>query len=487
MGSVAVHTLGCKLNQLESEALAGAFVHAGFSLMCGEQSAKDTPSRAAAGIIIINTCTVTSKADQKARRLIRKALRDNPLACVIVTGCYAQLDPGDIESLEAECSGPAFPGGKRLFVLQGGQSSGAAKSNLLELPRYLQIAGARGGEFRSLVEAWVASRGSATASVFGFRPESFSFHTRGYLKIQDGCDNHCTYCRVRLARGASVSIPAEQALAELMALEAKGYAELMITGVNITQYRDNDASGDLAALLERLLAASTSIALRLSSLEPEGISERLAAVLKHPRIRPHFHLSVQSGSPAILARMGRAYGPETVEKGAALLRSIKDNPFLACDIITGFPGETEPEFEKTLALCKKTGFAWIHAFPYSKRPGTPACSFGDSVCERDAVQRVEILRELARQEKQRYAQSWTGREINALVERGDGEQDGHCRAVSDNYLKLLVTYPGGQAPLPGTALRCRITKVPAPDRKNDQSIDAEAVAAGIVLPENPCG
>jgi threonylcarbamoyladenosine tRNA methylthiotransferase MtaB len=482
MGSVAVYTLGCKLNQLESEALAGAFVHAGFSLVCEEQSANDISLHAAADIIIINTCTVTSKADQKARRLIRKALRDNPLACVIVTGCYAQLDPGDIESLAED--GPAFPGGKRLFVLKGGQSSGAAKSNLLELPRYLQIAGAPGCEFRSLVEAWAASHSPAATGVFGFRPESFSFHTRGYLKIQDGCDNHCTYCRVRLARGASVSIPAEQALSELMALEAKGYAELMITGVNITQYRDNGGCGDLAALLERLLAATTSVALRLSSLEPEGISERLAAILQHPRIRPHFHLSVQSGSPAILARMGRGYGPETVEKAAALLRSVKDNPFLACDIITGFPGETEPEFEKTLALCKKTGFAWIHAFPYSKRPGTPACSFGDSVCERDAVRRVEILRELARQEKQRYAQSWTGREINALVERGTGEKDGHCRAVSDNYLKLLVKYPGGKAPLPGTALRCRITKVPAPGGKNDHSADAEA--AGILLPENPC-
>jgi threonylcarbamoyladenosine tRNA methylthiotransferase MtaB len=431
MVSVSLYTLGCKLNQLESEALAGAFTRAGFELI---------PWGGAAGLFVINTCTVTSKADQKARRVIRKTLRDNPGSCVIVTGCYAQLDAGEIAALEAEC-GAAGPGTQRLFVFKG-----EAKSALLDLPRCLREAG-------SIPAALRMANVAAPRGPFNFKPDVFAYHTRAFLKIQDGCDKGCAYCRVRLARGPSVSLDAERALAELQSLEARGYAEAVLTGVNITQYRDAGCR-DLAGLVELLLAGSRSIALRLSSLEPDAVDERLASALAHPRIRPHFHLSVQSGSRLILAGMGRGYGPETVERGAALLRSVKDNPFLAGDIIAGFPGETGAEFERTLDLCGAIGFAWIHAFPYSKRPGTAACAFREPVSERDAARRVEVLLELARQGRRNYIQQWTGRELTALVEQGGAGRAGYCRAVSDNYLKLLVRYAGPDAPPPGTVLRC---------------------------------
>jgi threonylcarbamoyladenosine tRNA methylthiotransferase MtaB len=285
---------------------------------------------------------------------------------------------------------------------------------------------------------------------FSFKPEEFSFHSRGYLKIQDGCNNGCTYCRVCLARGPSVSLPPDAALAELQSFEARGCPELMITGVNITQY--NHSGIDLAGLLKYLLEGSAAIALRLSSLEPEGINEGLASVLAHPRIRPHFHLSVQSGSNTVLQRMGRAYNAQTVEQAAALLRSVKDNPFLACDIIAGFPGETEAEFAQTLALCEKIDFAWIHAFPYSKRPGTAAFSLKNPVCERDVARRVEALTALALRGRRNYAQSWLGRALSAVVEKGEPDSAGRRRAVSENYLKLLVdcsdAYP------PGSSVRC---------------------------------
>jgi len=441
----ALHTLGCKLNQLEGEALADAFQKAGFTL------ATQGP-----GIIIINTCTVTSKADQKCRRLIRKALRDNPDSCVIVTGCYANLDPAEIAALEDE------GGVRRLFVAGGGQG-GPTKSDLLDLPAYIHETMARSPNIALLkiLEEYInhgATRRNEDPrtktsvflrgfSSFDFQPEAFTFHSRGYLKIQDGCDNACAYCRVHLARGPSVSLPPEDALERLRLCEERGCPELMITGVNITQYRYSDV--DFAGLLAYLLEGSATIALRLSSLEPEAIDERLASVLAHPRIRPHFHLSVQSGSDAVLGAMGRAYTAQTVEHAAALLRGVKDNPFLAGDIIAGFPGETESDFAQTRALCDRINFAWIHAFPFSPRPGTPAFTLKNSVCERDITRRVEALTQLALQGRRRYAQSWIGRELSAVVEKGPANQ---CRAVAENYLKLIISDAGELQP--GTVIRC---------------------------------
>ena len=443
MPSVFVQTLGCKLNQLESEAFTGAFTEAGFDLYKTED--KFSPS-----IIIINTCTVTSKADQKARRVIRKALRDYPDSCVLVTGCYAQLNQAQIEKLETcphgESSRPA-----RLFVLKG-----MGKESILSLPRYLEKSG---NEPCRAVKMWRENETEngghvrEKGSVFQFNPKSFSGHTRGFLKIQDGCDRRCTYCRVCLARGPSVSLDAEQALSRLRVLE-ETHAEAVITGVNISQYRD-DKAGSLGELLDFLLSGTERISLRLSSLAPDSIDEKLVKTLSHKRIRPHFHLSIQSFSEKILEKMGRGYNCEIIENAAAMLRGAKDDPFLACDIIAGFPGETKEEFEKTRGLCKKTDFAWIHVFPYSKRPGTPACSFPETVSETEKTQRVQILTSLAQQGRADYVRRWLGREVNVLVENGNFSNSG-CGGTSENYLKIFVRH-NGEAPPPGSVLRCRIS------------------------------
>ena len=489
MVSVSIYTLGCKVNQLESEAIAAAFVKEGCALVPWDEST------APPGILIINTCTVTSKADQKSRRIIRKVLLENPHSCVLVTGCYAQLDTARIEALEAESEGEGSGAhGRRLFVIRGeAQSAGASKSALLDLPGYLRglappDGGSSGGmEMRNRIAAWYADMKKKTAGegAFRFMPEHFSFHTRAFLKIQDGCDSHCTYCRVRLARGPSVSLEAEQILAELRLLESKGYRELMLTGVNLAQYRDRGRN--LSALLEYLLSGSGSIALRLSSLEPEGITQELLTVLAHRRIRPHFHLSAQSGSAEVLKRMGRGYRPQTVEQAAARLRAVRDDPFLACDIITGFPGETAAEFEKTVTLCRNIDFAWIHAFPYSKRPGTPAFLFPDTVTGRDSGARVETLCEITRQGRVDYTRRWAGREVETLIEQGDVTQAApplktkYCRGVSENYLKLLVKYTGPQAPPPGTVLRCKIGRaspLSAMTGGEEPRYDAEAEITG---------
>ena len=466
----SVYTLGCKLNQLESEAIADSFCREGFTFVPWDSVPRE-PS-----ILVINTCTVTSMADQKARHIIRKTLRDHPAACLIITGCYAQMDREVIAGLVSEHSSvgqspveQSSGEGERLFVIPGEE-----KDRILDLPRFL--AGAGAAALPGLVASWLASFRKAFPdeqkqgnAAFRFRPENFASHSRGFLKIQDGCDHRCTYCRVSLARGKSRSLDAAEILQELQSLERRGFAEVVITGVNIMQYR---ASGfGLSGLLDFLLKETEKIRIRLSSIEPGGgpggfspeqSYKDFAGVLSHPRIRPHFHLSVQSGSPAILAKMGRTYTPADIERSVLLLRSIREDPFLACDIIAGFPGETESEFEKTRELCEHSGFAWIHAFPFSRRPGTAAYDFPGQVSAKDAVKRVEVLTALARKGRQQYLGRWEGKEVEAVVEKRErsklpGLPSGFVPGLSENYLKLLIACGGESMPAPGSLIRCRIS------------------------------
>jgi threonylcarbamoyladenosine tRNA methylthiotransferase MtaB len=473
--SLALQTLGCKLNQLESEAVAGAFKSEGFRVV---------PWGEPADILILNTCTVTSKAEQKARRTIRKALRDNPAACLIVTGCYAQLGGASIAALDAEDRGNAgacmLPRRKRLFVV-----SGDMKSRLLDLPR--RIAGEPGsGDISGIIAAWADRAASGAlprrekaAGAFRFNPAVFSFHSRSSLKIQDGCDHRCTYCRVPLARGKSVSLDAETVLSRLRKLEEGGYGEAVLTGVNINQYRSSAL--DLWGLLDLLLRGTSRIALRLSSIEPEELDSGSLSILAHPRIRPHFHLSVQSGSGKVLASMGRRYGPEDIERGAARLRALKADPFLACDIIAGFPGETSGEFEKTYDLCRRIGFAWIHPFPYSPRPGTAAVSFDGKVSQREAAARVEALLSLARRGKADYTRRWQGKTVEAIAESFTGGKKRCIAAVADNYLRLMIPRsPEESGVSPGQLLRCRLCGAPG------LAGEAGSFDALAQLVETPC-
>jgi len=329
---------------------------------------------------------------------------------------------------------------------------------VLKLPQYLD----ENSDFSQAINNWREALESEKqdAGVFQFSPEKFSNRTRSFIKIQDGCGKHCTYCRIRLARGPSVSLDADRVFERLLILE-ENHAEAVLTGVNICQYRDESGTDRLTAnnlggLLEYLVNGTKKISLRLSSLEPDSIDENFVKILSHKRIRPHFHLSIQSGSEKILEKMGRGYNAQTVEKAVALLRRAKDDPFLACDIIAGFPGETEAEFMKTFEMCKKIGFAWIHVFPYSKREGTPASLFTDSVKEKEVLNRVRLFTDLAWLGRREYVQRWLGREVEILVEKGGTSNS--CRGISQNYLKCLIPHNGGKIPPPGTILSCKITE-----------------------------
>jgi threonylcarbamoyladenosine tRNA methylthiotransferase MtaB len=436
--AAAFHTLGCKLNQHESEALAAAFRDSGFPVSALDERglSGDGP-----GLIIINTCTVTSKAEQKARRVIRKSLRGSA-AAVIVTGCYAQVERAALEALDE---------GGRLFVLPGG-----GKARLLELPAFLAArqgeAPADGGLPR-LLRRWLDGGAEPEPAApdedaaFRFAPADFVFHSRAFLKIQDGCDNRCAFCRVREARGAGRSLPPETAAARLAALEERGFAEAALTGVNIGQYRSGGLG--LGGLLTRLLESTRRIRLRLSSLEPECLTDDFTRALASPRVRPHFHLSVQSGSPAVLARMGRPCPPEAILEGAARLRAVKDDPFLACDIITGFPGETAADFALTRELCRRAGFAGIHAFPFSPRPGTAAWNLRPRVSEREAGERVRTLLEDARLARRAYLARWQGREVEAVILHHEGGGSIPPGAHAETSFRTVAPHPpllGGLRP-----------------------------------------
>ncbi|MDR2049882.1 MAG: radical SAM protein [Treponema sp.] len=462
MPGVSFYTLGCKVNQLETESIAAAFGKAGFEVLPWDLA---RPA-AGASVLVINTCTVTSKAEQKARRVIRLALRESS-APVIVTGCYALLDAEKLAAFGAE------RGASRLFIVP-------AKDSLLDLPFFLaeRAGSARGSCMTEGIQSWLLAHpgkarlvNSSADGTFRFNPDVFLFHSRAFLKIQDGCNRRCAYCRVPLARGESRSLDSAEVLARIRALETKKQAEAVLTGVNIAQYRCPATGKNLGELLCFLLDNTASIALRLSSIEvePGFFNGAFLKALSQSRLRPHFHLSVQSGSASVLAAMGRPYGPGDIRESVALLRSVKTDPFLACDIITGFPGESEADFEKTRELCAGMGFAWIHGFPYSPRPGTGAYALENRAGKQESARRLGCLLELSRSGREAYIRRWIGRTVDAVMEAKNLPFLG---VLTDNYLRIRIDRDGFSPAakpgspegglVPGMALRCRITGLLCP-------------------------
>ena len=440
MADVRIETLGCRLNQIESEAAARLFADAGFDV-CLEGVTASCAEDSSVKLIIINTCAVTQKAEQKARRLIRLVLKKFEGAAVLVTGCYAQLSRDQIEKIDG-----------RVVVL-GGQ----VKSRLSAVPGLLKKhAGANAGfnssSFIMDVKEKVVSQPAQKA---GFPEDSFKLsttsllaHSRASLKIQDGCNNNCSYCTIHIARGHSVSLDVNTALERVQALEKAGYDEVVLTTINIAQYKGRlvkgspeDCSGeswlDFTGLLEYLLAHTSKINFRISSLYPEVVTDDFCRVISDSRVRPHFHISVQSGSNKILELMNRRYGRQEVITACSMLRKAKPQAFIACDIITGFPGEAEEDFDQTLDLCRSCSFAWIHAFPFSERPGTPACSMKPKIPQSVSGKRAQTLTELAIKHKIEYIKSFAGKEVSAVVEKmsaklADGTYRYHC--MTQNFI-----------------------------------------------------
>ncbi len=398
-----IMTLGCKVNQYESQALAQLLSSRGHIQVEGNQS-PDT--------IIINTCAVTAESGRKSRQAIRHLKRENPGAVIAVCGCYSQTSPGDIEELGADLisgSGQRIEFADKLEKV----CSDGAPIVLLDDPR-------RRHEFETL----------PSGSVFG--------RTRAMLKIQDGCSNFCTYCIIPYARGPVRSMSLEDIHAEAARLHREGFREIVLTGIEISSYGVDLGNG--SSLIDAVRAVSQSapdVRIHLGSLEPRTATEEFCRSLAEiPNICPHFHLSLQSGCDATLRRMGRKYDTSLFLRSASNLRQHFDNCGITTDLITGFPGETEEEFAMTLEFIKKCNFSAMHIFPYSVRPGTPAANMPDQVEKGEKHRRAVQSDAIARQMTEEFLNAQSGKILSVLFETFDGRQwHGH----SDNYLEVAVS------------------------------------------------
>ncbi len=465
-------TLGCRLNQAESEGAARAFTDSGFSVTMAPLSSSSKVDESVP-LCVLNTCTVTAKAEQKARRIIRLLLDKFPNSVLVVTGCYAQLRPAEIKAESP-----------RVCVLPGRQ-----KEMLADLPSLLKENTLSAEDFASFLqekfdaEAAKAPENTIT-NAFRLSTDSFLHHSRPSLKIQDGCNGKCTYCAIRLARGKSVSLDAAEVLRRVKELEDSGQNEVVITTVNIGQYVSSYEGRTLnfTGLLELILQETSKIAVRISSLYPEIVDDKFAKVVSNPRVRPHFHISIQSGSDSILSKMKRPYKIETVFKACELLKKAKGQPFLACDIIAGFPGESDDDFDQTLDMLKKTGMTYVHAFPFSARPDTEAYKMRPMVPNSVAGKRISALEEYSKNAKSDYINSFAGKEITAICESLRHKrllQDKIViHAVTENFLHCKIELPSSakNQPKPGELIKVRILR---PLGDGEKSGDCDTLAEQV--------
>jgi threonylcarbamoyladenosine tRNA methylthiotransferase MtaB len=397
-------TFGCKVNQCDSVGLAQELAAQGWEA---------APSGAAPDLILVNTCTVTARADQQARQALRRLARDYPGVPLWVTGCYAQRAPGELAAL---------PG---VQAVLGNREKARLTSYLAQLqedqqPR-LQV-----GSFVPCEE-------------FQTLPAPISpGHTRPRLKIQDGCEHHCTYCIVPQVRGPRRSLPPGEVAAALEQLAAGGYQEVVLTGVNLGQYGlDLAPPLTLAALLGAVRSRPRPPRLRLSSLEPQEVTTPLLRELAaFPGFCPHFHLPLQSGAAPVLAAMGRDYTPSEFHDLVQEICRCFPGPGLGLDILVGFPGETGADFEATRSLVASLPVTYLHVFPFSPRPGTPAARL-PRVPAQEVQQRAQVMRELGQAKKREFLEAQMGKTGEVLVE-ASAPQAGLLRGLSDHYLRVLV-------------------------------------------------
>ncbi len=389
---VAFFTLGCKLNQYESDALASQFRLAAYQVVEAEDGAD---------IFVVNSCTVTNRADRKSRNLINRVERQLGQARLVVeTGCFSP-DELDRPTLDA-----------RILRVENRH-----KSQIFSLvqERLARLAAVEAGAVEPDDETVT---GPGPGDPFGFLPGSSGFHTRGIVKIQDGCDSFCAYCIIPSVRGKAISRPQAAILEEIRQLTAAGFREIILTGVNISRWSEGRAgfSDLVAAILNLDLPARQDFRLRLSSLEPEGLGPDFAALFGHHRLCPSLHLCLQSGSPRILAAMKRSYSLDEFRRLVRELRSVNPDFCLSTDLITGFPGETTLEFAASLAAISEFDFWHVHVFPFSRRQGTVADRLEGQLPERLKDERADLIRQADRQRQAAWFRRFAGKNQHVLVE-----------------------------------------------------------------------
>jgi threonylcarbamoyladenosine tRNA methylthiotransferase MtaB len=400
---LAVTTLGCKVNQYDTDSVVTQFVQAGYSIVDFQDLAD---------VYLVNTCTVTNLGDRKSRQMIRRAHKRNPEAKVVVMGCLAQTAPEDVTVLD----------GVSLVVGTNG------RSRIVE-----EVESLGWGEQRSLVDDILH------VSEFEDLPSlDFSGRTRASLKIQDGCNQFCTYCRVPFARGPSRSRSRDSVLQQVEQIVRLGYKEIVLTGIHLGLYgADLEPPLTLSQIGRDIADTSGLLRLRLSSVDPHEITDTLIELLdEHPVLCRHMHIPLQSGSDRVLERMKRNYTRDQFRGIVEKLRQRIPEIALTTDIMVGFPGESEEDFVQTMDLAEEVGFAKIHVFPYSKRAGTRAALFSEQIPISVKEERSRRLIQLGECLAEKFHRSHLDRTVHVLVEQ---LQDGQAIGHTDNYLK--VTFP----------------------------------------------
>ena len=400
---IAFYTLGCKVNQYETQALEQLVTQRGHSLV---------PFEEAADAYVINTCTVTAVSDKKSRQVIRRARKAAPDAVIAVCGCYPQTHPDDVEKLGVD------------LISGTGDRTG----------------------FVDLLEREWRDRQPITALDDAFQRRTFESlpagglegRTRAMLKMEDGCVNFCSYCIIPYARGRVRSLPLADCVRQARELEAAGYREIVLTGIEISSWgQDLEGKPELMEAIEAICQGlSPDTRVRLGSLEPRTITPdfcRRAAAL--PNLCPHFHLSMQSGCDTVLARMNRKYDSNRYYESVKFLHEAYDRPAVTTDLIVGFPGETEEEFQQTLDFIQKCAFSAMHIFPYSKRPGTPAAKLPGQVRNAVKEERAHRAAQIARTMQDTYLDSWVGETVPVLFEE---EREGLWRGHTTRYCEVEV-------------------------------------------------
>jgi threonylcarbamoyladenosine tRNA methylthiotransferase MtaB len=394
--------LGCKLNQAETESLARKFLEAGYQVVSPDH---------AADIYLLNTCTVTHIADRKSRNLLRLAHRRNPRALIVAAGCYAERARDDLGSIEGVSLVVGNRDKERLVEIVEAMTNAAKQCRVKD------------GQQRLLLR------------------------TRALVKIQEGCSRPCSFCIVPRVRGRETSRSEEEIIAEVRARVAEGYKEVVLTGTRIGSYSHN---GGLAGLTGRILKETGIQRLRLSSLEPVDLTSEFVRLWDDSRLCPHIHLPLQSGSDSVLSRMGRTYSTSEYERAVSLIREAIPNLALTGDIMVGFPGESEDEFEESYCFCERIGFAKLHVFPYSPRPGTRASRMTGVVRDSEKSRRCQLMLDLSRRSSKLFGERFTSQNMNVLWE---GCREGVWLGLTDNYLRVISD---SQEPLANQLLATKI-------------------------------
>lgn len=405
MKKFVITTLGCRVNQFESDSIASILKGRGWE-KAGRSEKAD--------VCIINTCTVTGKASMQSRQAIRAKIREHEGAIVVVTGCYAQTEAEEIKKIEGVT-----------HVL--GQKEKQLIPDLLETGADLDQLRAKGlgDTFSCLV------------------PSIFEERTRPYLKIQDGCEAFCTYCIVPYARGKSRSMAFDDVLLNLRRIRAQGAQEAVLTGIHLGAYgHDLDPKTNLKSLLRKITSLDDIPRIRLSSIEPRELApEIIELASSSDRICHHFHIPLQSGDADILKRMGRPYTPEYF---VGLVKSINEklpSAAIGVDVLTGFPGETDEFFRNTFNLLESLPIAYVHAFPFSPRKGTPAAIFKDQIHPEVMKARCAEIRDLGQKKKTLFYERHIGKNLDMMVESKRDKKTGMLKGISGNYISMLAEGP----------------------------------------------